>query len=233
MRAVSSPVSKLLSASEIKVWNDLVELLVSGRIPDAGDIPQEEPPQSKPLPGWREFVQQAERIEPADEPAPEAKPRALPGWEQINGTMERVQSSNVHSIGYEITGPGIGTLFVRFLDNQNGKRVGEGPLYGYRGVPISVWRAFQSANSKGTFVWDHLRVRGTVHGHQYPYWLSDTGESDYIPRKATEIGGEEYFVPRVHRVNGEFRRSQLPKAKAYRGEPNRGAPKRGEPNRGR
>lgn len=58
--------------------------------------------------------------------------------------MIRVQSSDVHSIGYEC-----GTLYVRFLN---------GGLYAYDGVPEDVFEAFLNAPSKGKFV--HQRLKG-------------------------------------------------------------------------
>ena len=56
--------------------------------------------------------------------------------------MIEVQSSNLHSIGYD---PKKQELYVRFQ--------GDGPrLYLYKDVPEVVWQHFQRADSKGTFL---------------------------------------------------------------------------------
>jgi hypothetical protein len=76
------------------------------------------------------------------------------------------------------------------------KRNAPGPTYAYFAVPPAVFTRMQSAASKGTFVWDELRIRGTVYGHRYNYSLvvgqlteSATGApGQYIPRKATKRG---------------------------------------------
>jgi hypothetical protein len=59
-----------------------------------------------------------------------------------------VNSSNITSIGW-----GHGTLEVEFH---------HGGVYQYSGVPESVYRAFLSAYSKGSYFHDHIKDR-------YPY----------------------------------------------------------------
>lgn len=99
--------------------------------------------------------------------------------------MIPVRSSNVHSIGYEWGNRGAtGNLMVRFLGGTGKARSGPGALYRYIGVPRAVFVAFKMASSKGKFVWDELRIRGTISGHQYPYELAGTDSAGYIPRQA-------------------------------------------------
>lgn len=72
-----------------------------------------------------------------------------------------------------------------------------GPTYGYSAVPTHVFDEMKRAYSKGTFVWDSLRIRGTIHGHRYNYFLA-TGQlltnkqgeyaGQYVPRLATKKG---------------------------------------------
>lgn len=57
-----------------------------------------------------------------------------------------VVSSNVSDIGYAESSE---TLFVRFL--------GDGSVYQYDNVPKEVWILFQSAPSKGKFLWHSVR----------------------------------------------------------------------------
>ena len=56
--------------------------------------------------------------------------------------MIGVNSSNIHSIGYDFIEA---ELFVRF--RNDGARV-----YKYPGVPKIVWTAFEQADSKGRFL---------------------------------------------------------------------------------
>ncbi len=122
-----------------------------------------------------------------------------------------VESSNVHSFAYEwnlanTTSPG--NLLVRFLGGTGKLRVGPGALYRYHSVPYAVFRAFRLAASAGTFVWDELRVRGTVAGHQYNYDLADIGDLQRVPRQAGFKRGQvgEFYMPRT--FHGQ--RSTLP-----------------------
>lgn len=114
------------------------------------------------------------------------------------GEMIPVTSSNVHSIGFlwNDAQPAQGTLLVRYLQS-NGPRMPKtgGPSYRYMGVHPNVYQLFIDAASKGIFVWDRLRVRGTVSGHQYDYRLSGIS-GGYVPRQATRRGDREYYVPR-------------------------------------
>ena len=144
-----------------------------------------------------------------DESAPEQDPQ--PGQAQnLTQGMIPVRSSNVHSIGYEWpqNGERAGNLLVRFLGGTGKNRSGPGALYRYRDVPREVFLAFQRAASKGGFVWDDLRVRGTVSGHQYDYELAGTGNDGYVPRQAGLKRGEkgEWYMQRTFRGN----RSTLP-----------------------
>lgn len=154
----------------------------------------------------------------------------------ITGEMIDVQSSNVHSIGYDFNwdNPMQGTLKVRFLQGPKESKKA-GPLYFYMNVHPDVFQAFQDAVSKGKFVWDRLRIRGTVTGHQYQYKLAGiTG--GYVPRQAKKYGPNQYFVQRRFKGthNGEIREfeSSLPDQRVGRYEPRRGEPNRGIPNRG-
>jgi hypothetical protein len=60
----------------------------------------------------------------------------------------------------------------------------EGRIYGYLDVDFmeaeSLLRAGQNSAtpSGGTWVWSHLRIRGTINGHRKSYWLSSHREVD-------------------------------------------------------
>ncbi len=162
----------------------------------------------------------------------------------VTGEMIDVVSSNVHSIGYEWneSEPSRGTLKVRFLEHTGRKNAirAAGPLYFYFNVHPEVFMAFQAAASKGRFVWDRLRVRGTVSGSRYHYELEDLGSTDYVPRKATRLGQNEYFLRRefTHRQTGQVNTSRLEDEFVQRIGLNRHGPQgfvpmRGRPNRGR
>lgn len=146
-----------------------------------------------------------------ESPASEQPAEEIIG-ERATGLVQMipVRSSNVHSIGYEWSDEPRrpGNLLVRFLGGTGKNRSGPGPLYRYRDVPREVFLAFQKASSKGKFLWDEVRVRGTVSGHQYDYSLIGTGDSGYVPRQAGLKRGQkgEFYLPR----NFAGRRSTLP-----------------------
>lgn len=91
-----------------------------------------------------------------------------------------VESSNVHSYAWHGS-PATGSLLVRF-HAKDGKS--PGPIYEYLGTPHEMYSQMATAPSKGSWVWDALRVRGSVSGHQYPYRLYGVGTGGYIPRQA-------------------------------------------------
>lgn len=144
-----------------------------------------------------------------------------------NQEIETPESSNVFSFAYDAD---VGQLYVTYkaagpLTNER-SRTGyrkrphvRGPTYAYGGagrpIPNSLYEQFVTeTHSKGMFVWDHLRVRGTVHGHKYPYMLT-AGElrdgSIYVPRKATAKGFRVRTVKYVDTPIGSgYQQSQLP-----------------------
>lgn len=154
----------------------------------------------------------------------------------LTGEMINVKSSNVHSIGFiwNDADPSHGTLQVRFLDHKKGRTGKAGAGYQYFRVHPEVFRLFIKASSKGKFVWDRLRVRGTVSGHQYRYSIATLGSDGYVPRKARRVNGHEWFLKRkVTDRQGNVHVSQLPKRLVGPYRPNGGGPNRGTPNRGR
>jgi hypothetical protein len=135
----------------------------------------------------------------------------------MTGEMIQVSSSNVYAIGfiYDQDAPEQSVLKVRFWQQRRGSSRVPGPMYFYYRVPPQVFQSFRAAASKGKFVWDRLRVRGSVAGHQYQYELKGIAQ-DYVPRKATRYGPSEYFIGRrvkVRSVQGMpmgYRESELP-----------------------
>lgn len=168
------------------------------------DEKKEKPKEGTPKPGYRGDVM-PRRTKPPAEKTDETV-------EQAEGLVEGmipVRSSNVHSIGFAWRKEGrVGDLLVRFLGGDGKHRSGPGPLYRYKSVDRSVFDAFKRASSKGSFVWDNLRVRGTISGHEYSYELAGVGDDEYVPRQAGLKRGQkgEFFMPR----NFNGRRSTLP-----------------------
>ena len=181
-------------------------------------------------------------------------------------------SSNVYSflwledepiVGYgqsapparRVSGEDNGTLIVTFKDwepGSNERHNTPGATYAYSNVPMMKYQTFLAAtspDSAGVAVWDYLRVRGTIAGHQHPYrLLSVTG--DYIPRKATAKGFATRMLPGGADSSDAWRRSTMepgpltrfgqevgtetPRSHRYwrqnarrNGEPNRGTPNNG------
>lgn len=98
-----------------------------------------------------------------------------------------------------------------------GERGGRGPLYAYFDVPARVFDRMQRAASKGKFVWDELRVRGSVYGHKYRYSLVQGQVSTqkgvtgvYIPRKATPQGFKSRSIADLGQGKRGFQTSTLP-----------------------
>jgi len=208
----------------------------------------------KPLPGWAARAHQQQTKPPLPDRIP--KPRKTIDVNFGDGKMRRVKlddpivtgeminvvSSNVHSIGFDINThtPVIGTLKVRFYQTVGATARGAkvaGALYYYYNVPTDIFRRFQRAASKGKFVWDNLRIRGTVSGHKYDYSLAGI-RSGYVPRKATNTLGGEMFAKRSffgqNEKTGErrlFHSRESAMVRPGNGRPDNGRP--AGPNRGR
>jgi hypothetical protein len=134
-----------------------------------------------------------------------------PDAPEYRGLMIKVQSSNVHSIGFEWNdaNPSKGTLLVRYLHREKGGSAEAGARYSYHGTHPSLFDSMRKADSKGKFVWDRLRVRGTVSGHRYHYALDQIHRTGYVPRQAVRYGNREYFVGRsINATNTKTGRSR-------------------------
>lgn len=176
---------------------------------------------------------------PPTPPEPPLPTGSLPGNRMIQ--MELVTgSSNVYAIGYSAESK---TLRVQFLGGSvrahavkgrghkgrgrvkgklgrtlTGQRYGPGATYDYFSVPERVWKKLRAASSKGGAVWDLLRIRGTVYGHQYDYQLVaasvfDVVETSYHGGSGKEtIGrtvGRVTYVPRRAVAQGRFRGREI------------------------
>lgn len=165
-----------------------------------------------------------------------------PGGEIRDTEQEQfaTSSSNVYSFSYTPESRTRGILYVTFrhgkpthyvsqVNKTTGKkyRMGvkpfvRGPMYAYFDVPQAVYTRLKSASSVGETIWDDLRIRGSVYGHQYRYTLvagAKTGpafDDVYVPRKATQRG----FAKRSVRLTGrrQFVASNLaPERREFRG----------------
>lgn len=142
-------------------------------------------------------------IQDIGRPGPRAV-AAFRGKESVfDNAIETPQSSNVYSFAYDAEE---GSLFVVFKaggkkDSRGHRPHVEGAMYVYGGklrpVPPVVYGDMVHRASKGKVVWDRLRVKGTVWGHQYPYRLVQGDfhhagfqdrKDEYVPRKATRKG---------------------------------------------
>lgn len=171
----------------------------------------------------------------------------------VTGEMIEARSSNVHSFGYDIESTYLYVRFLGYVKGQRGAdgraaRGGPGSLYRYRDVTPEEFLTLMAANSKGEWVWDHLRVRGTWSGHQKDYELVGIA-AGYVPRKATvrrnpQSGAlEEYFKQRrVRPIGGgawitsalqDEVAGDLPWGQIDRGRPDNGRPDAGRPDTGR
>lgn len=148
----------------------------------------------------------------------------------ITGDMQPTpDSSNVHSFGYDLDSH---SLYVRFQDKPDG---GAGPIYRYFNCPPELFLSFLKAGSAGKFVWDRLRIRGTVSGHQLDYALVGI-QKKYVPRKATLTAAGEAFIPRsvfTDRGNRLESKAGYKLVRPLVSPVNQGKPNRGRPNTGR
>lgn len=158
-----------------------------------------------------------------------------PNHPLVTGQMiETPQSSNVYAFGFDNE---THSLFVRFKDQpRKGETAGghritgvfggggggggggvtrgrphkPGALYLYHNVPARLFLTFVEASSKGVWVWDNLRIRGTVSGHRYDYALAGV-QGAYVPRKATLTPLGETYIPRtIFTDKGRSLSSSLP-----------------------
>ena len=157
------------------------------------------------------------------------------------------QSSNVFSFSFKREARTRGTLYVTFKANTfhsgslsrgkgslggreqlhgagghtvSGKSNSRGAMYAYYDVPVVVYERMKRATSKGKFVWDELRVRGTIYGHKYTYQLVQGQVAPqhggvYIPRKATKRGFATRSVGDLGTGRRGFQSSTLPSQRGF------------------
>lgn len=124
------------------------------------------------------------------------------------------QSSNVYAFAYDYMAS---LLYVVYKATERGKKLNApGPTYSYGGAkrpfPARSFDRLRTAASKGKFIWNEIRVRGTVWGHQYPYTLVSASWSTaefgdrYVPRKATKKGFRTRSIQQVERVGSNRQR---------------------------
>lgn len=111
--------------------------------------------------------------------------------------MNRDTDSNVYAYGYIAA---YEQLYVQYRwKSRDGQRTGMGSVYKYLHVKPDEYQSLREASSKGSWVWDTLRERGTVVGHRKPYFLVAIA-GGYVPRQArfsgTATAGAEIFEPR-------------------------------------
>ena len=127
--------------------------------PFGGKKPPAAPPEAPP--------------EPPSPPTPENE-----DW-LFSGSWVYLASSNVHAARY-LWDEKILELQFKGHSDQGGY------YYQYFNVPQMLAGTILSTASPGRWVWDHLRVRGTVTGYQYDY-VRLTGFAG-VSRTATKVG---------------------------------------------
>lgn len=98
-----------------------------------------------------------------------------------------------------------------------------GPMYAYFDVPVGVFGRLRDASSAGTAVWDELRMRGSVFGHQFQYSLVDAPttagdggeEAHYVPRRATSWGFRSRTYVPPGRGRRPFANATLPEQRGH------------------
>lgn len=126
----------------------------------------------------------------------------------LTGDMvEASASTNVYEFGYDIDA---GYLYVRFQNpHPAGSRGSPGPLYKYSGVTpdefLSLYRLRNSGggDGPGAWVWDVLRIRGTVSGHHKDYELVGVMDREIV-RGGKTVGTQKNYVPRKATVRPTY-----------------------------
>jgi hypothetical protein len=151
--------------------------------------------------------------------------------------MVRADSYRVYEYGYDVESAFLYVRFVADTWGTEGQKL-PGSLYQYAEVTPEMFLSFHTARGSNSWIWDHLRVRGTVSGHQKPYRLVGI-MGGYVPRKATLKADGEWFIKRqIKTTSGKWLESQRPEmlvrplaGKPWIGRPQ--SPNRGTPNTGR
>jgi hypothetical protein len=81
----------------------------------------------------------------------------------------------VHAVWYR---PAAGEIFVTFFDNSGGAPV-PGPTYKYWPISEAEARTTFRYSSKGIYVWDQMRVRGSATLHKKNYALAGGGDEHW------------------------------------------------------
>lgn len=97
--------------------------------------------------------------------APQEREPTDPLAKFLAGELTNVVSSNVDSIQYIAEDK---TLIIAYHGGGKGLQ-----WYGYSPVDVALATSLFNAGSKGGWVWDRLRVRGTVFGYQVEYFFMD------------------------------------------------------------
>jgi hypothetical protein len=189
-------------------------------------IPEEEAPEPKPVAGVSMVSETGEPLRIVELPVKGRGQQFPVDHPIVTGQMIPVSSSNVHSYSYDFA---VRILYVRYLQGKGQHKV-KGPLYGYSNVMPDLFLEMYKAPSKGKWIWDALRIRGTMSGHKKDYALVGI-QGDYVPRKATieAVAGttlkREIFHQRtVLTSRGRELTSRLPSTAS----PNRAKPNNGQ-----
>lgn len=106
---------------------------------------------------------------------------------EISRNMVRVKSSNIWSYTINVrNNDTVGDVYVQF----KGDKGGPGDVYVYYDVPVSVYRRWHSASSKGHYFWLHIRGK---------YKFSKlTGD-----KKTKQRGGVDFDASRLEKQKEE------------------------------
>jgi hypothetical protein len=115
---------------------------------------------------WREREEKRDRGEEMFTQAERSHWQAM-GDDEVTAFLEEGRPIHVHSSN---------VLWIQFIKDTNKLIIGykskgqrAGGVYEYSQVRPDEARFFIQTGSKGSAVWDKLRIRGTLRGHQKPY----------------------------------------------------------------
>ena len=144
----------------------------------------------------------------------------------VTGQMIPASSTNVHSYSYDIA---VKVLYVRYKQGK-GQDLTNGRLYAYSNVMPDMFLRMYEAPSKGEWIWEEIRTKGTKSGHKKGYALVGI-QGNYVPRKAdieavagTTLKREVFRQRTVLTSRGRELTSALPSTAS----PNRAKPNNGQ-----
>lgn len=91
--------------------------------------------------------------------------------------FSRFSSSNVWALQYDRTH---NSLFIQYMAGSGRKKHGPGIWFQYLNVSLAEAKLIYNAASKGVFIWQNIRVKGSQTAHKKPF-IKGASPPPYLP----------------------------------------------------